>query len=90
MMDEVLAHVQPLESKGDLRYFDPDAIFLVLQRQELIPKSMQKKGLSRMLKRVLDIDSLPRQFGLGTKRMYVVDMTQFDNYKLRYASPALD
>jgi hypothetical protein len=90
MMDEVLTHIQPLDSKGDLRYYDPDAVFQLLHRIELVPKSLQRKALSRMLKRVLDIDSMPRQFGLGTKRMYVIDMAQFENYKLRYATPTLD
>lgn len=85
MMDEVLPHIRPLEVTGEISYYDPDAVYLALQRGELIPKSMQKKGLSRMLKRALDIDSMPRSFGDGTKRMYAVDAKKLESYRKRYA-----
>jgi hypothetical protein len=90
MMDEVLPRISPLEVIGDIRYYDPDTVYLALQRGELIPKSMQKKGLSRMLKRALDIDSMPRSFGDGTKRMYAVDAKELESYRKRYAEVVVE
>lgn len=90
MMDEVLTHVLPLESKDDMKYYDPDVIYDSLHRLELLPKSLQKKGLSRMLKRTLDIDSIPRAFGEGTKRMYAISTKELDSYRKRYADVVVE
>ncbi len=43
------------------------------------------KGFSRLIKRVLDIDSIPKAHPSGTKRMYMIDTVKFDEYKKRYA-----
>ena len=85
MLDDVLLHVPALELDGDVKYYDPDAIFETLRRLDLVPKSMQKKGLSRMLKRTLDIDSIPRSFAGRTKRMYAISAKELDGYRRRYS-----
>ena len=90
MLDEVLAHIQPLETKDDVKYYDPDIIYDSLRRLDLLPKSMAKKGLSRMLKRTLDIDSIPRSFGSGTKRMYAVSSSELESYRRRYADVVVE
>jgi hypothetical protein len=90
MLDEVLAHIQPLETKDDVKYYDPDVIYDSLRRLDLLPKSMAKKGLSRMLKRTLDIDSIPRSFGSGTKRMYAVSSSELESYRRRYADVVVE
>jgi len=50
-----------------MKYYDPDVIYDSLHRLDLLPKSMEKKGLSRMLKRTLDIDSIRERSGLEQK-----------------------
>ena len=90
MLDDVLPHVLPLETKNDMKYYDPDVIYESLHRLDLLPKSMEKKGLSRMLKRTLDIDSIPRSFGSGTKRMYAISTTELDSYRKRYADVVVE
>jgi hypothetical protein len=90
MLDDVLPHVLPLETKDDMKYYDPDVIYESLHRLDLLPKSMEKKGLSRMLKRTLDIDSIPRSFGSGTKRMYAISSTELESYRRRYADVAVE
>ena len=90
MLDDVLPHVLPLETKDDMKYYDPDVIYESLHRLDLLPKSMEKKGLSRMLKRTLDIDSIPRSFGSGTKRMYAISTTELNSYRKRYADVVVE
>jgi len=90
MLDEVLPHILPMESSGDVKYYDPDVIYDSLRRLDLLPKSMQKKGLSRMLKRTLDINSVPRKFREGTKRMYEIDMKELESYRKRYADVVVE
>ena len=85
MLTEVLPQLKPLDSIEGIDYYDPDGLHLALQRAELIPKSMQKKALSRMLKRVLEIDSIPRAYLLTTKRMYAIDKIKYEEYKKRYS-----
>jgi hypothetical protein len=90
MLNDVLSHVLPLETKGDVKYYDPDVIYDSLRRLDLLPKTMQKKGLSRMLKRTLDVDSVPRSFGEGTKRMYAIDFKELESYRKRYADVVVE
>jgi hypothetical protein len=85
MLSEVLPQLRPLDSSDGIDYYDPDGLLLALQRAELIPKSMQRKALSRMLKRVLDVDSGPRGYGVSTKRMYAIDVKKLEEYKKRYS-----
>ena len=85
MLTEVLPQLRPVETKGGVDYYDPDGLHLALLRADLIPRTVQKKGLSRMLKRILEIDSVPRPYGNGTKRMYAVDAKKLEEYRKRYA-----
>lgn len=90
MVDEALKYVEPEEIKGRIKYYDPDKIHMILQREGIIKKSVERKALSRMLKKVLDIDCVPRPYGLKSKRLYMIDMNEFEEYKRRYAPPVTD
>ena len=90
MIDEALKHVLPEDTRDGINYYDPDKIHMILQREGMIKKSVERKALSRMLKKVLDIDCVPRPYGLKSKRMYVIDMNKFEEYKLRYAPPVVE
>lgn len=85
ILTEVLPQLKPLDSVGGINYYDPDGLHLSLQRADLIPKSMKRKSLSRMLKRVFDIDCLPHGYMLSTKRMYAINMVDLEGYRKRYA-----
>lgn len=86
-LTEVLRAIRPIQEDGDLRYYDPDKLFTEMVRQEKIPGRVKRKGFSRLIKRILDIDSVPKAFEGSTKRMYAVDMIKFNEYKTRYGDP---
>jgi hypothetical protein len=83
-LTDVLKSIQPLQKDEGVQYYDPDALYTAMIKEEIIPKTIKKKGFSRMIKRILEIDSVPRAFGLGTKRMYMIDTGKFGEYKKRY------
>ena len=85
MLNEVLPQLRPIETKEGIDYYDPDGLLVSLQKAELLPRSVKKKTLSRMLNKVLEIASLPRPFGKGTKRMYAVNAMKLEEYRKRYA-----
>jgi hypothetical protein len=87
-LTDVLKSIQPLSEDGGMRYYDPDVVYGAMIKDEKISKSVKKKGFSRLIKRILDIDSVPRAFGLGTKRMYAFDVVKFEEYKKRYSDDA--
>jgi hypothetical protein len=84
-LTDVLKSIQPLSEDGGIQYYDPDVVYGAMIKDEKISKSVKKKGFSRLIKRILDIDSVPRAFGLGTKRMYAFDVAKFEEYKKRYS-----
>ncbi len=84
-LSEVLQRLQPHTDKDGIQYYETDVLFKALVQDEKIPKSMSKKGLSGLLKRALEIYSEPRQYGLGTKRMYGIDIEKFEEYRKRYS-----
>ncbi len=85
-----LPTVQPSEIKENISYYDTDVIYEALRRLELLPKKMEKKGLSRMLKRTLDIESIPRSVKTGAKRMYAIDQKELENYRNRYGDVEME
>ena len=84
MLNDVLPQLRPLD-QGRIDYDDPDGLLVALQKAERLPHSVKKKSLSRMLNKALEISSVPRPFGNGTKRMYAVNAKKLEEYRKRYA-----
>ena len=81
---EVLKQVKPYNEVDGISYYEPDPLYSAMVREENIPKKMLRKAFSRLLKRVLEIESSPRGYGLKTKRMYAIDLKKMEEYKKRY------
>ncbi|KAB2922660.1 MAG: hypothetical protein F9K22_11010 [Bacteroidetes bacterium] len=92
MIDVVMDRVKPEETHKGIAYYDPDVVLDVLRREGLIKRTMERKALSRMLKKVLDIDCKGKQNGLKVKRMYAIELEAMKEMKRRYAPepPASD
>jgi hypothetical protein len=90
MMEVAMKYVKPEDTKEGISYYDPDWIHEILRREGLIKKSMERKALSRMLKKVLDIDCAPKHIGIESKRMYCIDINALAEMKKRYAPEAID
>ena len=88
-LTDVLKHMQPLQVDEGIRYYDPDVLYRTMIEEEKIPHRIKRKGFSRLIKRILDIDSVPRAFRDGTKRMYAVDMVKFEEYQKRYGESSI-
>lgn len=84
-LTEVFNLVQPYKEDKGISYYDPEILYAAMVKNEKIPKSMQRKSFSRLIKRTLEIESAPQGYNLTTKRMYVLDHKKFDEYKKRYA-----
>jgi hypothetical protein len=85
MIEVAMKYVQPEDTKDGIAYYDPDRIHEILRREGLIKKSLERKALSRLLKKVLDISCEPKHIGLNSKRMYAIDINALADMKRRYA-----
>jgi hypothetical protein len=47
---------------------------------------MEKKALSRLLRRALEIESVPTAVGGQTRRLYAIDKEKINEYHSRYGT----
>ncbi len=87
-LDEILKLVPPFQKDGGISYYEPESLHNAMVINDKIPKNMQRKAFSRLMKRLLEIESIPRGYNLSTKRMYAIDLAKFEEYKKRYADTA--
>jgi hypothetical protein len=90
MIEVAMKYVQPEDTKDGIAYYDPDRFHGVLRREGLIKKSVERKALSRFLKKVLDISCKPKHIGLDSKRMYAIDINAMADMKRRYTPAPTD
>jgi hypothetical protein len=88
-LQEMMLELKPVRVEGAMEYYDPDAVHFFLQRSGYLANGMQKKALSRLLNRTLEIESVPKAFGELTKRMYAIDRNRMAEYSRRYGLESL-
>jgi hypothetical protein len=71
---------------GNKVFIDPDTVHRILLDAEVIPRNMEKKALSRLLRRTLEIASVPIAVGGQTRRLYVIDKEKISEYQRRYGT----
>ena len=89
MVEAILGIIQnaiPTKTDGNLLFFDPKTVHEILLMSEVIPRNMEKKALSRLLRRALEIESVPTAVGGQTRRLYAIDKEKINEYHSRYAS----
>ncbi len=82
---DYITNTPGIEKDGNNIYLDRVVFRQALVNEGLIAKGVSVKALSRLLKRVLEIESKPRQVYGATKRYYFVDKPKLDEYQRRYA-----
>ena len=80
----IIQNTLPIKTDGNLLSFDPKSVHELLLISEAIPRNMEKKALSRLLRRTLEIESVPTAVGGQTRRLYVIDKAKISEYQRRY------
>jgi len=82
----IIQNTLPIKTDGNLLSFDPKSVHELLLTSEAIPRNMEKKALSRLLRRALEIESVPTSVGGQTRRLYVIDKEKISEYQRRYGT----